>query len=160
MTSKPVKVLLWAILTALPALALAQWQWVDKDGRKVFSDHPPPPDVAEKNILRQPGGVTKPGYTAGVSSVTSDGSSPAPAAGASAAAGDSKKKPADEAETARRKALAQNCERAKNNLTVLNSGVRLRVPNGNGETDYLTDAERAAEVERVRAIVQSDCNAQ
>ena len=34
--------------------AFAQWQWIDKDGRKVFSDRPPPADVPDKNILRQP----------------------------------------------------------------------------------------------------------
>jgi len=34
--------------------ATAQWQWLDKDGRKVFSDRPPPADVPDKNILAQP----------------------------------------------------------------------------------------------------------
>jgi hypothetical protein len=37
------------------AVAQAQWQWVDKDGRKVFSDRAPPPDIPARNILRQPG---------------------------------------------------------------------------------------------------------
>ncbi|WP_216088085.1 DUF4124 domain-containing protein, partial [Shigella flexneri] len=35
-------------------------QWVDKDGRKVFSDRPPPVDVPAKNILKQPGGSLQP----------------------------------------------------------------------------------------------------
>ncbi|MES2052695.1 MAG: DUF4124 domain-containing protein, partial [Pseudomonadota bacterium] len=29
--------------------ALAQWQWLDKDGRKVFSDRSPPAEVQEKD---------------------------------------------------------------------------------------------------------------
>jgi hypothetical protein len=29
---------LMALVCAAPALCMAQWQWVDKDGRKVFSD--------------------------------------------------------------------------------------------------------------------------
>ncbi|MFX6884193.1 DUF4124 domain-containing protein, partial [Acinetobacter baumannii] len=37
--------------------AAAQWQWIDKDGRKVFSDRPPPQEIPEKNILKQPGGT-------------------------------------------------------------------------------------------------------
>ena len=39
----------------LPLLAQAQWQWIDKDGRKVFSDRAPPSDIPDKNILKQPG---------------------------------------------------------------------------------------------------------
>ncbi|QXL85235.1 DUF4124 domain-containing protein [Comamonas sp. NLF-1-9] len=35
-------------------LASAQYQWLDKDGRKVFSDRPPPLDVPQKNILQEP----------------------------------------------------------------------------------------------------------
>jgi hypothetical protein len=35
--------------------AAAQYQWVGKDGRKVFSDRPPPADILEKDILKQPG---------------------------------------------------------------------------------------------------------
>ena len=36
-------------------LAYAQWQWVDKDGRKVFSDQPPPPGTPNDKILKRPG---------------------------------------------------------------------------------------------------------
>jgi hypothetical protein len=37
--------------------ALAQWQWIDKDGRKVYSDRSPPSDIPEKNILKMPRGA-------------------------------------------------------------------------------------------------------
>ncbi|MBF9265764.1 DUF4124 domain-containing protein, partial [Paracidovorax cattleyae] len=43
--------------------ASAQWQWIDKDGRKVFSDRPPPTDVPARNILKQPGGAPPPPRT-------------------------------------------------------------------------------------------------
>ena len=33
---------------------MAQWQWTDQDGRKVFSDRPPPADVPPARILKQP----------------------------------------------------------------------------------------------------------
>lgn len=39
--------------------AFAQWQWVDKDGRKVYSDRAPPSDVLEKNIVKRPAGAPK-----------------------------------------------------------------------------------------------------
>lgn len=41
--------------------AMAQWTWMDKDGRKVYSDKAPPPDVLEKNIIKRPGGQAKAG---------------------------------------------------------------------------------------------------
>ena len=47
--------LAWAC--TLSVGAQAQWQWLDKDGRKVFSDLAPPPDIPLKNILHQPGGL-------------------------------------------------------------------------------------------------------
>ena len=50
-----VKVLL--VATSLWAgSALAQWTWLDKDGRKVYSDTAPPAEVLDKNIIKRPGG--------------------------------------------------------------------------------------------------------
>ncbi len=46
-------------LSLVCATAMAQWTWMDKDGRKVYSDKAPPPDVLEKNILKRPGGQLK-----------------------------------------------------------------------------------------------------
>ena len=39
--------------------ALAQWQWIDKDGHKVFSDRSPPPEINEKDILKRPAGSVR-----------------------------------------------------------------------------------------------------
>ena len=50
-----VKVLL--VATSLWAgSAMAQWTWLDKDGRKVYSDTAPPAEILEKNIIKRPGG--------------------------------------------------------------------------------------------------------
>src|SRR5439155_3889668 len=38
----------------------AQWQWLDKDGRKVFSDQAPPGDIPANRVLRAPAGRTLP----------------------------------------------------------------------------------------------------
>ena len=43
-------------LGLLATSALAQWTWLDKDGRKVYSDKAPPTDILEKNIIKRPGG--------------------------------------------------------------------------------------------------------
>lgn len=50
-------ILAWAC--TLSAGAVAQWQWLDKDGRKVFSDLAPPPDTPQSSILKQPGGQAR-----------------------------------------------------------------------------------------------------
>ena len=43
-------------LCLVATTALAQWTWLDKDGRKVFSDTPPPAEILDKNIIKRPGG--------------------------------------------------------------------------------------------------------
>ena len=61
-----------ALLLVSSPWVLAQWQWVDGTGRKVFSDTAPPSGIPEKNILRSPATARAP--------------VPAPAASAPAAA--------------------------------------------------------------------------
>ena len=155
--------------------AFAQWQWIDKDGRKVFSDRSPPPDVPQKNILKQPGNQFK----AAAAPVVGDGAtvaaSPAassPATGASAPKISSadkeleaKKKQVADAEAAKRKAeeekavkaKIENCARAKQARTTFDSGVRVARTNAAGEREVMDDAARAAEVKRIQAVIDSDC---
>ncbi|ARU04211.1 hypothetical protein CCO03_05545 [Comamonas serinivorans] len=40
--------LVLASLCLVSAQAFAQWQWVGSDGRKAFSDRPPPADVRHR----------------------------------------------------------------------------------------------------------------
>ena len=42
------------LLSLLCTPAAAQWMWRDADGRVNASDRPPPPGVAEKDILKKP----------------------------------------------------------------------------------------------------------
>ena len=49
----------WALSLALVCAAgsaMAQWQWIDADGRKIFSDKAPPSSVPESQILRDGNG--------------------------------------------------------------------------------------------------------
>ena len=45
-----------ALMCLTGASAFAQWTWLDKDGRKVYSDTAPPAEILDKNIIRRPGG--------------------------------------------------------------------------------------------------------
>lgn len=177
MDLKPVsKTLVLALAAGSFAItALAQWQWVDKDGRKVFSDRSPPADIQDKNILKRPGG-NRPIAAAPVS----DDAARSPAAAASAplqkasapgllpgkdAQLEAKKKQAEAEEAAKRKAeeekrdqaRADNCERAKKGLISFKSGIRISVTNAKGEREYLDDNARAAETKRLQGIADSDC---
>src|SRR4051794_11159333 len=101
-------------------LAFAQWQWIDKDGRKVFSDQPPPPGTPSDKILKRPSNrpaelepeatrAAVPAVPAGPKLTGKETELEAKRKVASAAEAD-KKKAADE-EHARVK--ADNCARAK-----------------------------------------------
>ena len=161
-------------LAMLPALACAQWLWIDKDGHKVFSDRSPPSDIPNKNILKRPGGVSAapvPAEAEAAADVQAAGGTPVTktAANVPKISGkdsglEEKKKAAEQEEVVKRKAAeekfakdkADNCARAQKSLQVFNSGQRIRSTNAKGESEYLTDEQRAAETKRLQAIA-ADC---
>jgi len=176
---KSLRPFLVAAACALPLLAAAQWQWIDKDGRKVFSDRSPPADIPAKNILKQPGptrgsSVAVPAAAAaeGAPGTAVAASAPAPQAAASAPklSGkdkdlEDKKKQAEAAEAAKKKeadekfaqAKAENCTRARQSKASFDSGVRIARTNEKGEKEILDDTQRAAEVRRLDSVIARDC---
>ncbi len=163
---KPIRPLICMALCLYALAASAQWQWMDKDGRKVFSDRPPPADIPEKSILKRPGN-RGPAVTA-VPPVAA-----VPAAAPGAATGPAgvdkslqdKKKQAEEAEAAKRKAeeervakaMAENCARAQQAKASFDSGMRISRLNEKGEREFMDDAARAAEGERLQSIINQNC---
>jgi hypothetical protein len=148
-------------------LAVAQWQWLDKDGRKVYSDRAPPPDVVEKNILKRPGGRAanaQPLPNPVAENVAT------PESGAKTAGVDkdleAKKKQAAEAEVSKRKAeeeritkaKIESCARAKQAKASFDSGMRIGRVNAAGEREVLDDAARALESKRIQGVMATDCN--
>ena len=156
--------------------ASAQWQWIGKDGRKVFSDRPPPADIQEKDIVKQPGG--KKGHPVAPTAPV-EGTEGAVAAAPPTGKADpnmpkisgkdaelqAKKKKLEEEETAKKKAeeekmakgKADNCERAKKGLASFQSGVRISTVNAKGEREFMDENARATESKRLQGIVDSDC---
>ena len=161
--------LLPLVLVMTCTSALAQWQWLDKDGRKVFSDRAPPPEVLEKNIIKRPGPAGK--AAAEVAATPEPGAEPAAAAvSAPKTSGvdkdiEAKKKQVADAEAAKlkaeqekvTKAKVENCARAKQAKVTYDSGVRLSKTNASGEREIMDDAARAAEGKRIQSIIDSDC---
>lgn len=159
------KILLLSALASVCVVAHAQWQWIDNEGHKVFSDRAPPSDIPDKNVLKRPFGRA-------TVAVEAD-AAPAPAAGQTSdnkAAGidkdlEAKKKQAAEAEAAKRKAeeeryakaKIENCARAKQAKASFDSGLRISRTNAAGEREFMDDAARASELKRIQGIIASDC---
>ncbi|MDM0013331.1 DUF4124 domain-containing protein [Variovorax sp. J22P168] len=175
---KLASLLLIGSVLLLPLGAHAQWQWIDKDNKKVFSDQAPPPDVPEKNILRRPTGpskrvnVTPPaaaGDAAAADPAAAAAAPRAPVPGAKPAGVDKeleeKTRKAEEAEKARQaaetqkqaQAKADNCNRARQAKATMDSGIRVARVNANGEREIIDDSARASEQRRLQGVIDADC---
>jgi hypothetical protein len=165
----PMRHLFIAALCALACgSAMAQWQWVDATGRKVYSDTAPPSTIPAKNILKRPVASAPPATqesTSQAETVTTDKAAPVIKAPKVDPRLEAKRLEAEKADAARKKAeeekrdqaRADNCERAKRSLATMNSGVRIRTTNAKGESEIMDDTARAAETRRVEEIVSKDC---
>ena len=179
------KLLLLAVACTWAMGAAAQWQWIDKDGRKVFSDRPPPQEIPEKSILKQPGGSRPtraapaaapadgtpgataeavPGAVAAAPAAAAKPVASAPGSGkdkaleekkAQAEAAEAAKKKAEEEKIA--KAKVENCTRARQAKASFDSGRPITQSNAQGERIFLDEAGRAAEVKRINGVIAADC---
>ena len=152
-----------ASLIALPAEA--QWKWRDKGGHVQYSDLPPPPGTPDGDILARPSATTRRAATAPVAPA------PAPPSAALAAAPadaelEAKRKKAESEAAAKAKAeqekfaaeKADNCSRARAQLTTLKSGIRLAQTNAKtGEREFLDDKQRADEQRRAEEVIAKNC---
>jgi hypothetical protein len=160
------------LLLAACSAATAQWVWKEGE-RRVFSDTAPPASVPDKNIVKRPGAGAPQGAPA---IATAEGAAVAAAPGAAPAAAapqlptadkelEAKKKQAEQADEARKKAeeqrvaqaRAETCAQARKAKATMDSGVRLATTNAKGEREIMDDKARAAEVRRMDGIIRSDC---
>ena len=151
--------LLGLYLAAGPSMA--QWIWVDAQGRKVFSDTAPPADIQEKQILKSPG-------TLMIAPAAPAAAPVAPAMPSKDSELEKRKKEQEAQEAAKRKeaeakqaaARKDNCARAQRALAALESGRRIQTTNAQGEAEIMSDDARSAEIKRVQGIAKSDCKDQ
>ena len=158
--------------------AMAQYMWLDAAGRKVFSDQPPPANIPAKRLLQQPGKATasmpaadtdeKPSTDAdGAKTAAKPKTAVAPSqtnAGKDKDLEAAAKKADDEAAAKKKaeqevqdKAKADNCIRAKQAKSTLDSGMRLSHTNAKGERGFMDEASRTVETKRIEGIISSDC---
>ena len=174
-TSHPLVLALVASFLALPMAASAQWQWIDKQGKKVFSDQAPPPDIPEKNILHRAGSpsarpsidstpLTPSMQDSAAASPRGAASSPLRPSGVDKeleektrqAEAEEKARQAAEAEKVAR-AKADNCSRARQGKATFDSGIRVARLNAQGEREIMDDKARASENRRLQTVIDSDC---
>lgn len=150
------------VLAILPAHA--QWKWKDRNGQTHISDLPPPRDIPEKDVLQRPAEPVRRAATAPASAAST------PAASAEAKprvdpALEARRQKAEQDQKARAKAeeervagqRAENCQRARQHLATLDSGMRVARLNDKGEREILDDKGRADEVQRTRQVIASEC---
>lgn len=147
--------------------ALAQYVWVDDKGVKQFSDMPPPASVPKTRILRQPSGMQA---ASAVDKNAASADAPAESVKSAAPVTSAEKntdfmkrrneqaeKDKKAAEEAKRKTdNAQNCERARGYAQSLESGQRATRTDKNGERAFLSDEERAGDLQNTKRIL-ADC---
>ena len=164
---KVARIALLALACAAPVVASAQWMWLDKDGRKVFSDKAPPPEIAPERILKGPKNAAA---AAAMTPTAQPVAAEAPQAAAPKIAGKDKgleerRKQLAAAEADKKKAeddkvaalRADNCARAREAKTTYSSGQRLVKVDSKGERAYLDDSERASELKRLDQVIARDC---
>jgi hypothetical protein len=163
---KVLRLAVLALACTTPLLAAAQWVYLDKSGRKVFSDQVPPPDVTPDRVLRQPGVKASAAAAADVPAAA-----PAAATGSAAKTSgvdktlEAKKKQGEAAEAAKKKeqeekfaqARSENCDRARSSKAAFDSGVRIVRTDAKGEREVLDDKQRESEVKRLEALIARDC---
>lgn len=154
-------------LLALPAAA--QWKWRDATGNVQYSDRPPPPGVADKDVLMRPRAGRAPAPAPAVVAASAAASAPSAAAAPAAKLKDpeleARRQKAEQEDAARKKAdeerlataRADNCERAKSRLKAVEDGQRLARVNAKGEYEVLDDKQRAEEAKRTRDVMARDC---
>lgn len=166
-----IRTFLLSALWLVAASAQAQWQWLDKSGRKVYSDQPPPSDIPVNNILKRPGKAAAAAPAAAVAAQPAASAAAAAPAAAKPELSESdkdllaKKKQAEAEAQAKIKAQAErqaqlkatNCQKARANQAVMDSGVRVAITNTKGEREFLDDAARAEEQRKIRIAIEANC---
>ena len=140
-------------IMAIPVLATAQsvYKWTDENGVPHFADRQPTGKQSESISIRtgKPSGSDSSGLVSPQERVQQINEQQAENA-------QSRKLSA--AEEARQKQRAANCRTAKNNLSLIRSGSRIKIEE-DGEERFLTSEEIAEKRVQFEEIAENNCNA-
>lgn len=139
------------ILTAVLALGLAApgsafariYKWVDDEGNVQYTQTPPADRPAETVVTHIPKQVPPAQHPAeGSDQQSAEGGS----SGQAQAAADQKEQ------------MKRNCEIARQNAKLLESGIRVKVKDDDGNTAVLDDQQKAAKLAETKKQVELFCN--
>lgn len=152
---------LFLSLALVSGTCSAQWLWIDTNGTKVYSDQPPPSNIAEKNILKKPNNfATLPleQTQSALSNNKKEAKNAASTASSASSSADAKLLEAQKAQVEKQKmAKAERCKNAKKDLVALNSGIRISSFNDKGEREFMDDKKRSEEVKAKQKMIEIDC---
>lgn len=157
--------LVLALLAAAALPAAAQWKWRDGEGRITASDLPPPRHVPERDILQRPDLGLRATPAPAPASAASDAAAAAPQRAVVDSELEARRRAAEQEAAARKRAdearvagqRAENCRRARSQLSALQSGQRIARINEQGGREILDDEGRAAEMRRANDLIASEC---
>ena len=154
------------LAVAMAAAGAQSYKWVDKDGKVRYSDIPPPGGV-KFSAVKPPASTGTP-----AASPASDGAKDAAKAAPKGPltpveqeqAYRKRKLEEEEARKKQEDALAadqtrkQNCDRAQENVRVLESGQRITRTDAKGERYFVDDDQRAKDIEVARKSAADWCS--
>jgi hypothetical protein len=148
--------------------AFGQYVWINEKGIKQYSDMPPPASVPQSRILKEPGRASRANQSAIVSSDTSEAKSDATAPDnvphtLAEKNADFQKRRAEQAQKEKKTAedeklaaaKAKNCEQTRSYQRSLDSGERIARMDKNGEHSFLSDDERAREMQDTKRALEN-----
>jgi len=151
MTARTCLALLLALTLAPFTAPQAQpYKWVDKDGNVTYSQQKPPDVKAETVKLRGVESISSEQARERLNSLSDK---------TEVTRKDREFQATVSAEGQSRDArLKENCETARQNLRVLNSGARVKSTDPEAAGAYMSDEQRAAQINQAKTNIENNCS--
>ena len=148
-----------AVAIAFAPLASAQlWKYVDKDGKTVYTDQPPPANVQSKPVAPPPPPPTLPATSGSKAGTAGNKSALERDKDAEKSRESAKEAAKKQEEAAQRAKLAEErCTQARSALQQFSEGGRLLKYNEKGERVYMDDEEIAKGLQKARQETEQAC---
>ena len=121
------------------------YRWTDSRGNPVHSDRPPPKGTDYEVV------------TSGTSLVRKVDSAEGAVPAKTTPTVSNNFEPVDTAKANKRIKNPENCQRARDNLTTLDSRARIRMRNDQGETYILTEEDKEDKRAEARRVIELEC---
>ncbi|MDR2625950.1 MAG: DUF4124 domain-containing protein [Zoogloeaceae bacterium] len=145
----PLAFIAFFVLSSFPTAQAEVYKWKDAQGRTIISDTPQP----GKKGAAVPSATIDPSDSSSVKALDDQDMEFKKRQEEREAA---EKKQNEEAAAAAKK--AENCDRSRRNLEMLESGARISQQNEKGEREFINDQQRQNEIDRIRRNMQENCS--